>query len=369
MSVIHALENSDISWQFEGSSALDRYHRHPRGANLYIAVEAEIIDLAKIVDGLTFLGLDRWDAVVYDDDATLYFTCVDSPWLYDRSAFSVLSLSYNAQAEMYRDPYDAYQELRAGRIEPRNVLISSDRDAMQLVIDAAVLTARYGYEIELPAEAAPRWRDGLVDAAEQRRIFVDILTGMHAAKGLELLDRAGFIATYWPILARMGTTDHTKDFHPEGDVWEHTLESLGQRKNIDMTIGMALLLHDVGKPESPRTRERAFDGHAEIGARAARRFLRDLDFEPEFIDRVAWLVRNHMLPGVVHKLPIRRVESVMGSPLFPLLLEVYRCDLASTFTGPEPYYRACKTYRGFLKNRSNPFRDVEGKKLFKLFVE
>ena len=363
MALLRALEQSGIPWHFELSSALDRYHGHPRSPNRYVAVEAELVDMAKLFEDLTFPGLDRWDALAHDDDETVYFHCVDSPWLTDRSPFELFAFSYDAQADQYRDPHDAYETLRAAHLAPR-----PGASEIESVLDGAVLAARYGYEIDLPF-GVRNWREAEVPEMEQKRVLVEVLTGRHAWRGLELLDRTGFIAANWPVLAQMGTTDHTKDFHPEGDVWEHTLEALSRRKSMDLTVGAALLLHDSGKPESPRTRERAFDGHAEIGAKATRRFLRNLDFNEAFVERVSWLVRQHMLPGVIHKLPMRRVEPVMGSPLFPLLLEVYRCDLSATFTGPEPYYRACKTYRTFLKNRSNPFRDVEGKKLLKLYVE
>jgi len=53
----------------------------------------------------------------------------------------------------------------------------------------------------------------------------------------------------------------------------------------------------------------------------------------------------------------------MESDLFPGLLEVYRCDLSSTFRGPDGYYEACKVYRAFLKHRKNPFRSSDGKKV------
>ncbi len=363
MAVLRTLEQSGISWHLELASALDRYHRHPRGPIVYVAVEAELVELARSIDGLSFPGLERWDAVARDEDATVFFRCVESGALRHGSPFEVFCISYDPRRDQYRDPHDAYEQLRARRIAP-----AADHDDATTAMDAAVLTARYSYHIDMPVWSA-RWRPGGVPEAEQQRLLVDVLTGRHAEKGLDLLDDLGFVGSYWPVLAQMGTTDHTKDFHPEGDVWEHTLEALSNRKSVDLTVSAALLLHDVGKPESPRTRERAFDGHAEIGARTARRFLRELGFDESFVERVAWLVRHHMVPGIIHKLPARRVEPVMASPLFPLLLEVYRCDLSATFTGPEPYYRACKTYRSFLKNRSNPFRDVDGKKLLKLYVE
>jgi poly(A) polymerase len=94
-----------------------------------------------------------------------------------------------------------------------------------------------------------------------------------------------------------------------------------------------------------------------------------LGFEQEFIDDVVWLVQKHMFPGALHKLPSFRTSRLMAHRLFPLLLELYRCDLVSTYRGPDGYYRACKIYRDFLRNNANPYRDAAGKKLIRLYVD
>jgi poly(A) polymerase len=58
----------------------------------------------------------------------------------------------------------------------------------------------------------------------------------------------------------------------------------------------------------------------------------------------------------------------MSSALFPLLLEVYRCDLSSTFRGPENYYDACTVYRRFLKSQRGRL-DLPNQKLVKMYTE
>ena len=112
-----------------------------------------------------------------------------------------------------------------------------------------------------------------------------------------------------------------------------------------------------------------FDRHAQIGAQIASKFLRRLRFSEALIGKVLFLVREHMLPGFIHTLPTFRTERVMGSELFPMLLELYRCDLSSTYRGPDGYYRACKVYRSYLKNVRNPFRTSDGKKILRRYVE
>jgi poly(A) polymerase len=231
-----------------------------------------------------------------------------------------------------------------------------------------VLAARYNFTI---APASLPGLDGVYDLPVdyERKLLVDVLTGRYAWRGFELLMETGFVDRYWPELAPMNSTNHSKEFHPEGNVWSHSLETLKYRKTRDPLLSVALLLHDSGKPYAGRTKDRAFSDHAGIGARLARDFLDRLEFSREFRDSVAWLVEQHMLPGVLHTLPVHRTRMAMRNTLFPVLLELFRCDLSSTFEGPEGYYRACNTYRRFLKNDENPFRSADGKKLVQLYVE
>jgi len=200
-------------------------------------------------------------------------------------------------------------------------------------------------------------------------VLSNILTGTSPWEGLRLLEAAGFVDAYWPELAAMRQVQHSKEYHPEGDVWTHTLETFRYRKSNNMVLTLGLLLHDSGKPHAPRTRERAFGGHAEIGVRYARSFLRRLEFPETVASDVAWLVSKHMYPAALHKLPLFRTERMMAHPLFPMLLELFRCDIESTFRGPDGYYRACKVYRDYLRNSGNPFRTPEGKKTLRLYVE
>ena len=167
---------------------------------------------------------------------------------------------------------------------------------------------------------------------------------------------------FWPELARMEGIPHVKDYHPEGDGWEHTLETFKHRKQAGAVLSLALLLHDVGKPDAPATQERPYDRHAELGAEVAASFLRRLGFAQGLIQDVTFLIRYHMMPAALRKLPLFRSEKVMDSPLFPQLLELYRADLSASYWSPESYYEACQVYRTYLKNKANPYRRRDGSK-------
>lgn len=195
-----------------------------------------------------------------------------------------------------------------------------------------------------------------------------ILGGEYAWRGLEVLMRTGVINRVLPELQAMDQTDQSKEGHPEGNVWRHTLESLRYRKQPNELVSLALLFHDMGKPVAAPQGQNRFHRHAELGAIAAARAMRRLEYPQETIDAVHWLIRNHMIPGALEMLPESRRGPIMASPLFPLLLEIYRCDLSSTYRSPEGYYSACRIYRRFLKHAANPYRSDEGKRLIKMYV-
>jgi poly(A) polymerase len=70
-----------------------------------------------------------------------------------------------------------------------------------------------------------------------------------------------------------------------------------------------------------------------------------------------------MLPAALPRLPLIRTQEIMESPLFPTLMELYRCDESSSFKGLDGYYESSAAYQTYLRNRRNPYRSADGKKL------
>jgi poly(A) polymerase len=236
----------------------------------------------------------------------------------------------------------------------------------QLLFEAAILVSRYPYELEAET-LLPLPRDFGLDS--QRDLLTLMLTGPTPERGLELLRRSGFVDAYWPELAELAGLDQSKEYHPEGDAWAHTLETFRHRKLPALGLSLALLLHDVGKPKAEQVEGRKFDRHAEIGSAVAERFLGRLGFSRRLVDDVSFLVRYHMMPAALPRLPANRSAGVIDDPRFPILLELYKCDELSTFRGPDGYYEACAAYRTWLKNSRNPWRGSDGKKLARMYLE
>ncbi len=342
-----------------GMTALDAYFGLKNPDISFLLVEGGIVNLARLADNLRFPGLPYADASVLEGNSLIYITCAESLREAERHAFTRLDIFRDPVSRRYHDPYGVYPSLRTQQLEARPA------SPEQALFEAAVLVSRQecvlpeGYCPPSPASVQPAW---------QRDLLQLILTGNHPERGLELLKSSGFIEAHWPDLARLSDVDHAKDMHPEGDGWAHTLETMRYRKLPDLRLSLALLLHDTGKARASNVEGRKFDRHAEIGAGMARRFLARLGFEPALVDDVAFLIRYHMMPAALPRLPLNRVDGIIDDPRFPMLLELYKCDELSCFRGPEGYYEACAAYRTYLRNVKNPYREADGRLLAKTFL-
>jgi poly(A) polymerase len=178
-----------------------------------------------------------------------------------------------------------------------------EEDQLRL-LRAVRFAARFGFTIEPATLAAIRNLAPRISAhygAVSRERVRDELTKMliegHARRAFELLDETGLLAEVLPEIARMKGVAQPPQFHPEGDVWIHTLLLLEQLQPASSpTLAWGALLHDVGKP--PTFREAPdrirFDGHVEVGVAMAADICRRFRFSNDETHQTLALVENHM---------------------------------------------------------------------------
>jgi poly(A) polymerase len=330
-------------------TALDAFFRVAAAPPRFDLYDGDMVSLVKTVDGLSFPGLAYADAVLDGPSRVLYrFSDGGHQPAYPQTRLSALPGKHSFDGRG-----GVYQSLAV------KVPVPDQAPPEVVLFEAAALTSRYGY---LPDPAYIPAPPPNLPAEYQRDLLDLVVTGAHAERGFELLARSGFIAVYWPEIAELAGVTHAKDYHPEGDAWRHTMETFAHRKNPEHILSLGLLLHDTGKPDAVASGGRRFDGHSELGERTARGFLARLGYPRSTVDSVAFLVRYHMLPAALPRVPPTSIERILTDPLFPTLLELYRCDELSTFRGPDGYYDACAAYKAFLKNARNPYRDSNGKR-------
>ena len=370
--------------KFRGFSAIDRYLGLSALPFVWVQTTADIAVLARFVENLRFPGVEIADAAVDTPKGTCYFHCLDSDAAAENGfSFPLLSFGYDWQSRRFQDPLGVYPLLRSlfkkspckhqsgkGDLpEYSGDVFPPGFDNYRAVMDAALILSRYDFPA-LPRIPIGNLSEPLPAPELQRAFLCCLLVSPWPDRGLELLKRTGFLKEVWPELACFDEVDHSKEFHPEGNVWDHTLETFRHRKalsggNFDLCLSLGLLLHDAGKPVSASFGSHRFDGHAELGAKAAERFLQRLEFEPRLIRDIFYLVKNHMLPAALKRLPLTKTAEIMASPLFPTLMELYRCDESSSFKGLDSYYENSAAYQAYLRNLKNPYRSADGKKIGK----
>jgi poly(A) polymerase len=368
-----------------GFSAIDSYLGRKVAAAVHVSCCADLADLARLFEDLRYPGTAFADAAVDFGGKTWCFQCEDSKDLPGRrSSFSFLEFFQDCKTRRFYDPNDIYPILR--RIKDRKPSGSVNPEqwqnpgkpgisSCQVLFDNALIFAKYfpetgSGEINSAAAGFSFLRGAKAPGIEEQRLLLmELLDAANPASGFDLLKNSGFIAVHWPELAVLDDVDQSKEFHPEGNAWEHTMETLRYRKaawqdtGFDLRLSLGLLLHDAGKAFSNSAGSHRFFGHAELGERQARRFLERLGFDTPLVNDVCYLVRNHMLPAALPRLPLVRTGEILASPLFPLLLELYRCDESSSFKGLDGYYKSSAAYQSYLKYCRNPYRTADGKKL------
>ena len=125
-----------------------------------------------------------------------------------------------------------------------------------------------------------------------------MLTEGHARSGVRAArSRRACSKEVLPEIDRMHGVEQPPQYHPEGDVWVHTMLLLEKLPAaISRTLAWGTLLHDVGKPPTFRVAPDRirFDGHVEVGVRMAEEICRRLHFSNEDTEQIVALVANHM---------------------------------------------------------------------------
>lgn len=170
----------------------------------------------------------------------------------------------------------------------------------------------------------------VVSQERVREELCRILLSGRSATGFRLLRESGLLAEVLPELRALEGVEQPPEFHPEGDVWQHTLlalEHLDRTPGAGLELALAVLLHDIGKPGTFSRRERIrFDGHDRLGAQMAREVLERLRFPGVVTDTVAELVLRHLAFAQIREWREAKLRRFLAPPLGPLHLELHRID-------------------------------------------
>lgn len=234
---------------------------------------------------------------------------------------------------------------------------------------AVRFAARFGYTLHPETAAAIRRLAPQITQVSRERVrdeFTRMLTEGHARSAFELLDQTRLLSQVLPEIDRLHNVEQPPQYHPEGDVWIHTLLLLEKLPaDCSPTLAWGALLHDVGKPATfQRAPDRIrFNGHVEVGVKIAAEICRRLRFSNDETDQILALVDNHMRFGAVKEMRESTLKRFFRLPRFDEHLALHRIDCLSSHGDLTLYHFARKRFADLPPDSVRPKLILTGRDL------
>lgn len=236
------------------------------------------------------------------------------------------------------------------------------------MLRAVRFAARFGFGIETETYKAIVLQASAIHCVSAERIrdeMTKILIGPRAGWALRCLLETGLLREILPEIAALSGVRQPQQFHPEGDVFEHTCVLLDRMVEPTNVLAWAGLLHDVGKPatyhEAPdRIR---FHNHHLVGAKMADEICLRLKFSNEERAQIVACVENHMAFMNVQVMRPSTLKRLLRRPTFNDELELHRLDCLASHGDISNFVFLEKALEGFAEEEIRPPRLITGKDL------
>ena len=260
-----------------------------------------------------------------------------------RRDFTINALMLDPATGEITDFVGGIDDLRRGIIRTVGDPLRRFSEDYLRMLRAVRFAARFGFELapdtrRAIAELAPR--TALLPAERIRGEIERILLSPRPDAGFELLSATGILAAVLPEVEALRGVEQPPEFHPEGDVWQHTMLMLHNLAIPSPRLAWSTLLHDIGKPataERDDTGRIRFFGHESRGAELADTLLRRLRFANDDRESIVAAVRNHMRFAAVREMREAKVRQLLADPNFPVELELHRLDCSACHGKLEGY--------------------------------
>jgi poly(A) polymerase len=248
-----------------------------------------------------------------------------------RRDFSINALFFDPETEEILDYVGGQDDLARGLIrcvgEPEERF---HEDHLRL-LRAVRFAARFGFDIDEKTRAAMVAQAASIQKTSAERIRDELekmLCGPHPERSLRLLDETGLLREILPEIAAMKGVEQPPEFHPEGDVFVHTLLLLQHKPEpCSVSLAFGALLHDVGKPSTQTFEDRIrFNEHERVGAEMAGAICRRLRMSNDATERITWLVAQHMRLASIPQMRECRRKRFVREEGFDELLALCRLD-------------------------------------------
>jgi tRNA nucleotidyltransferase/poly(A) polymerase len=240
----------------------------------------------------------------------------------------------------YEPPNDAVIDFVGGRADLAAHLVRAIGDpAQRFTEDRLRLLRAVRFATVLEFEIEPATWAAIVGAADAinaisaervRDELVKIFLSPHRVRGWDLLDASGLMKAILPEVDALKGCAQPPQFHPEGDVFQHTRLMLSLLPGeVSLPLVLSVLFHDIGKPPTATVDETGrirFSGHDKAGAAMTNALMHRLRFSRAEIDATVEMVEQHMVFKDAPNMRVARLKRFMARPHFADELELHRVD-------------------------------------------
>ncbi|CAA6811794.1 MAG: tRNA nucleotidyltransferase (EC (EC [uncultured Sulfurovum sp.] len=264
-----------------------------------------------------------------------------------RRDFTVNAIGYDIEKKEFLDPYGANIDMENRVL--RHINTKTFMEDPLRVYRAVQFCARFNYVLDLNTFKLCKTMVslGMLDELAKERIYIEfkklLLKSKKPSIGFELMRKLGIIEKYYPELDALIAVPQSPIWHPEGDVWIHTMMCIdkmvaflyGDEKQ-DLKMMFAILCHDFGKATHTQISPDKISaiGHELAGLEPTERFMYRLTDEHDFIKSLLPLVEYHLAPSIyfrgnAKKSTIRRLATKVN---IEELVTVARADFLGRTT-------------------------------------
>lgn len=250
-------------------------------------------------------------------------------------------------------------DLVGGRDDVKKKVVKFIGDAHERILEDHLRLVRairfkitLGFQYDRHTFDAIRQNAELVKSVSVERLrdeIVKILDSANRAQGLIELSESKLLQYILPEIEQMKGVEQPEEYHKEGDVFKHTYMALKSLPDDSPSyLAIAVLLHDVGKPDTFASKEETgdrirFSGHAEKSAEMAGKILKRLRFPNFEISTVSWLVANHMRIFKIREMRPAKQRAFLLNPKFLDLIELTIADASGTIPVDREYIEYVKS--------------------------
>jgi poly(A) polymerase len=237
------------------------------------------------------------------------------------------------------------------------------------MLRAVRFAARFEYEIDSGTRRAMQKLHRQIQQVSRERVrdeLTKMLTEGQARRAFLLLNETRQLAEVLPEISAMKGVEQPPQFHPEGDVFVHTLLLLDKLPHpCPATLAWGALLHDVGKPPTFRVAPDRirFDGHVEVGVKMAHEICRRLRFSNDDTEQILALVANHMRFADVQKMKESTLKKFIRMPRFEEHLELHHVDCLASHGDLTTYHFTREKIASMLPQDVRPPALITGRDL------